>query len=393
MKSAFYLAIVDQVRNNLNLTAFPFIDHCDIVYKGFVFRLFVYTMSELFCLKMSKNEQGVLCTTETKESIIYEKRMTLIPRLNSFLHSIQQKYNSFSGVCRLVKRWLASQFLLDYFEEEAIDLMCAYFFVNPHAYEAPKSVITGFVRFLEFISNFDWKNQMMLINFNNEFQENDITEISINFKENRSKLPPVFIATPFDMNKKDSVWTTEKPSMQQLCRIVLLARQSLQSLKKSILEFESSETFKNIFRPNCKIFDVVINLKAQYCVKAFQKIDIVKGTFLPHYHDHNANVKVKELPVVDFDPVQIYLNDLRRVYGELAYFCSDPYGDTKVYVLWKPDALKAKELTTRNIKFRQIDPIKNMLELNVTAILDDFKVLGDELVENVIVKNESSIFK
>lgn len=85
---------------------------------------------------------------------------------------------------------------------------------------------------------------MMLINFNNEFQENDITEISINFKENRSKLPPVFIATPFDMNKKDSVWTTEKPSMQQLCRIVLLARQSLQSLKKSILEFESSETFK-----------------------------------------------------------------------------------------------------------------------------------------------------
>jgi len=138
LKSAFYLEIVDQVRSSLNLTAFAHVDHCDVLYKGYVFRVFLFTMSELFCLKMSKNEQGVLCTKETSESIAYEKRMTLVPRLNSFLHSVQQKYSSFSGVCRLVKRWLAAQFLIEYMEEEAVDLMCAYFFTNPHAYEAPK---------------------------------------------------------------------------------------------------------------------------------------------------------------------------------------------------------------------------------------------------------------
>jgi U3 small nucleolar RNA-associated protein 22 len=220
-----------------------------------------------------------------------------------------------------------------------------------------------------------------------------MTEVAVHFKENRSKLPPVFIVTPFDMNRTTSVWTTDKPNMQQLCRIVILARQSLQALKKSILNFESSESFKNIFRPNCEIFDVVINLKAPYCVKAFQKVDIAKGTFLPHYHNHTPSEKSKEFPVVDFDPVQIYLKELRSAYGELAYFCSDLYGDTKVYVLWRPDALKSKELSTQNMKFRLIDPMKNLLELNLTAIIDDFKILGDELVESVDVKNESLIFK
>ena len=86
LKAAFYLKIAESARDTLNVAAYACRDHCDIVYKGFVFRLIVFTVSELFCLKTSKNEQGILCTNETNESIYYEKQMTLIPRLNSFLH-------------------------------------------------------------------------------------------------------------------------------------------------------------------------------------------------------------------------------------------------------------------------------------------------------------------
>jgi len=217
--------------------------------------------------------------------------------------------------------------------------------------------------------------------------------VNAHFKENRTKLQPIFIVTPFDKDKKTSVWTKNKPNMQQLCRIVIIARQSLHSLKKSILNFESTESFKKIFRPNLEIFDLVIHLKSQYCVKAFQKVDIVKGTFLPHYHDHTPNEKNKEIPVFDFDPVQIYLKELRSAYGELAYFCSDLYGDTKIYVLWKPDELKSKDIATKKFKFRSIDTMKSMLEVNFTAIIDDFKTLGNELVESVEVKNQNSIFR
>lgn len=134
-------------------------------------------------------------------------------------------------------------------------------------------------------------------------------------------------------------------------------------------------------------------MKASYCVKAFQKVDIAKGTFLPHYRNYSASSKEKTFPVVDFNPVEIYLNELRSAYGELAHFCTDLYGDTKIYVLWKPDALRNKELKPTNLKYRLVDPVKNSLELNLAAVIEDFKIIGGELVESVIVKNESKIFK
>ena len=85
---------------------------------------------------------------------------------------------------------------------------------------------------------------MIISSLFDELLESQVEEINLHFKNSRNSLPPIFIVTPFDMNKETSTWTTEKPNMQQLCRIVLLARQSLQSLRKLILSFESSESFK-----------------------------------------------------------------------------------------------------------------------------------------------------
>lgn len=216
-------------------------------------------------------------------------------------------------------------------------------------------------------------------------------EIRDAFRQNRNKLPPVYIVTPFDINKTTSVWTEQKPSMQQLFRIVLLARQSLQQLKHNMISFESSDTFKDIFRPSYGIFDVVINLKVQYCVKAFQRVDIAKGTFLPKYRAYKSAEAETNFPVVDFDPVNIYLQELRAAYGELAYFYVDVYGDSKICVLWKPSIHSAA--TQKNFKYSLMDPSTGKMELNLTAILDDFKIMGSELVEGISLKSESSIFK
>jgi U3 small nucleolar RNA-associated protein 22 len=142
------------------------------------------------------------------------------------------------------------------------------------------------------------------------------------------------------------------------------------------------------------MFDVVISLKPSYCVKAHQQVDICEGTFLPHYRDFDAaDNKDRTFPVVDFDPVRQYVQELREAYNEIALFFYDVYGCTKIYVLWMPDALKPKEAKIANVKYRLIDTIKNNLELNVEAILDDFRLIGNELVESLVIKNESNIFK
>ena len=145
-----------------------------------------------------------------------------------------------------------------------------------------------------------------------------------------------------------------------------------------------------------QIFDAVINLKASYCVKAYQKIDICQGTFLPHLGKENGTKTNDEniYPIVDFDPVEIYVKHLTNAYGDLAYFFHDIYGDTKVYVLWKQASLiKSKEFLTQHLGFCSFEPTNSSLELNIEAIIDDFKIMGNELVESVSFKTESSIFK
>ena len=152
---------------------------------------------------------------------------------------------------------------------------------------------------------------------------------------------------------------------------------------------------KNLFRPSLDIFDLKINLKAAYCVKAYQKIDVCEGTFLPHYRDYVDGTTNKDntLPVVDFDPVRLYVEELRKTFGDMALFFYDVYGATQIYVLWKPDTLKTKELKIQNAKYRLIDEANKCLSLNIEAIIDDFKIIGHELVESIVIKNDSSLFK
>lgn len=141
------------------------------------------------------------------------------------------------------------------------------------------------------------------------------------------------------------------------------------------------------------MFNVTINLRPSYCVKAYQQVDICEGTFLPHYRDFEPGDKDKTFPIVDFDPVHSFVKELRQAYDQIALFFYDVYGCTKIYVLWKPEALRQKELKIVNAKYRLIDSMSNQLELNLEAILDDFKLIGNELVESVNIKNESNIFK
>ena len=107
-------------------------------------------------------------------------------------------------------------------------------------------------------------------------------------------------------------------------------------------------------------------------MNAYRSVDISPGTFLPHYHDYSVSDYDKTMPIADFDPVKCYVQQLRDKYKpEVAAFEYDNYGATKVFVL-----LKAKPA-------------------NLEAMLNDFKLLGHELVDSVTIsaKLESKLLK
>lgn len=142
-----------------------------------------------------------------------------------------------------------------------------------------------------------------------------------------------------------------------------------------------------MFKPEVSYFDIVIDLKPSYCVKAYQQVELAEGAFLPHYRDADVEQKDKAFPVVDFDPVRLYVNELREAYGDVALFFYDLYGCTQVYVLFKPDALKEKELKINNAKYSIINTNTNKFEFNMEALVDDLRLIGNELVDNVTIKN------
>ena len=87
LKTAFYLKLVKLVRENFGWLAFTSIAHCDIMFKGFVFRLSAYTMNELFCMRHTTNEHGVIVYKETAASMDYYKEIVCVPRVTTAIHA------------------------------------------------------------------------------------------------------------------------------------------------------------------------------------------------------------------------------------------------------------------------------------------------------------------
>lgn len=147
---------------------------------------------------------------------------------------------------------------------------------------------------------------------------------------------------------------------------------------------------KGIFKPNVSYYDLVIKLKPSYCSKAYQNVDLTEGVFLPHYRNLESNETSNSscFPVVDFDAARSYVNELRESYGDIALFFYDLYGCTQVYVLFKPDATKPKEAKIANAKHSMINSSSGKLELNLEAVIDDFKIIGSEFVQDVVILNQ-----
>jgi U3 small nucleolar RNA-associated protein 22 len=281
----------------------------------------------------------------------------LLPQLTSTLHAFHRKYGAFGTTCRLAKRWIASQLLLggssEYsptlcdpdtrFTEESVELLVASLFLQyaPHL-SPPNEAQTGFLRFLALVASTDWKSTALILNFNDKLTKDEVGGIESEFIKRRAQLPLLFIATPED--KLASVWTKHL-SKVTLYRTSILAKQALTTLTNELTTLEVSEDdmssrLRKFYRPDIKLFDAIIWIKNEMISKKTQAVDN------PHLKlQFKEYVKTRDelMPVVDFDPVKSYLQELRETFGHLCNFFNDQYGGNFIAIVWKPDSLKPQE--------------------------------------------------
>uniref|UniRef100_A0A8C3SKV5 Nucleolar protein 6 n=1 Tax=Chelydra serpentina TaxID=8475 RepID=A0A8C3SKV5_CHESE len=371
VKAAFHLCLAELLSQQHQLLCRPAATHADVYKDGYIFRLQVAYHREPHILKEVVTPEGMLKYRDTEES------------------QLQQQHPAFSGTSRLAKRWVRAQLLSDSLSDECVDLLAASLFLHPAPFTPPSSPQVGFLRFLHLLMAFDWKNSPLIVNLNADLKVADYTEIRNAFVAARPHLPVMFIATPRD--KRSSVWTKERPSAQILQRLLVLALESLRALEEQLADPLGSQDGKMVFRPPLDFYDILIHLNAKQIPRHLEGVDRPAKSFSRGMLKSDALVTTLIFPVVGYDPVQCYLQELREAFGDLALFFYDSHGGEVIGVLWKPSSFEPQPFKASNMKGRMMASLSReelVTVPNVEAILEDFEILGEGLVRSVEARTE-----
>ncbi|XP_070213271.1 nucleolar protein 6-like isoform X2 [Littorina saxatilis] len=320
--------------------------HVDVLKDGYVFRLKLGVSREVGVLRMVRSPEGMLKMEDTPESLAVEAEITMLPEMTTTLQGVQQNHPSFCATVRLAKRWLSAQLLLGHIPDLVVERSVVHLFQNPLPFTAPVSPLVGFLRFLKLVSGNDYKVESFL---------------------DKVTAPPL----PVIMN-----------------RLKAVAAQTL-----TVLQSQPDTQWKVIFRPPLNMYDVVIHLSTQWLSRGHQGVE-VKDVCVAKYPEPwrapaNA-VKEETLPVTDFDPAHILLQNLKSVYGDFALFFHDTYGGDVMSVLLKPGVTDPKAVELGHL-FGQKPTVvdsKPALTFDLDAMVEAVKVIGGDMVVKVDVQTK-----
>ncbi|XP_045696803.1 nucleolar protein 6 [Phyllostomus hastatus] len=386
VRAAFQLRLSELLTQQHGLQCRATATHTDVLKDGFVFRIRVAYQREPQILKEIRSPEGMISLRDTPASLRLEKDTKQLPLLTSALHGLQQQHPAFSGVARLAKRWVRAQLLGEEFTDESLDLVAAALFLHPEPFTPPSSPQVGFLRFLFLVSTFDWKNNPLIVNLNNELTAEEQVEIRSGFLAARTQLPVMVIVTPQD--RKSSIWTQDGPSPQILQQLVVLAAKALPILEKQLLDPRGPGDIRTVFRPPLDMYDVLIHLSPRHIPRHRQAVDSPAASFCRGLLSEPGPSSL--MPVLGFDPPQLYLAQLREAFRDLALFFYDQHGGEVIGVLWKPTSFQPHPFKASNTKGRMVVSQGGELAMvpNVEAILEDFAILGEGLVRAVEARTE-----
>ncbi|XP_075416145.1 nucleolar protein 6 [Tenrec ecaudatus] len=386
VRAAFQLRLAEILTQQHGLQCRATATHTDVLKDGFVFRVRVAYQREPQLLREMRSPEGMITLRDTPTSLRLERDTKQLPLLTSALHGVQQQHPAFSGVARLAKRWVRAQLLGEGFSDESLDLVAAALFLHPEPFSPPSSPQVGFLRFLYLVSTFDWKNSPLVVNLNNELSAEDQAEMRSGFLAARTRLPVMVIFTPQD--RKSSLWTQDGPSVQILQQLVVLAAEALPVLEKQLLDPWGPGDIRTVFRPPLDMYDVLIRLSPRHIPRHRQAVDLPAASFCRGLFAEPRPSPL--MPVLGYDPPQIYLAQLRAAFGDLALFFYDQHGGEVIGVLWKPPSFQPQPFKASGMKGRMAVSRGGELAMvpHVEAILEDFAVLGEGLVQAVEARSE-----
>ncbi|XP_064073088.1 nucleolar protein 6 [Vanessa tameamea] len=355
LKAAFHLQIAERLKKQYSLPTQAYDSHVDVLKNGLVFRLQIAHPKEITLLRRQV-EGGVVKFKESAESVELERETVALPRLRGALHGLQRRHPGFGATARLLRRWLASHLLAPHFAPELCALLAAAATQRAGGARAGAER-AALLRALRLLADTDWPRDVLLLDLGDGLAEEEMADIERRLRAQSPRPSMCVWAAGADAGAG--------PPGAVLRRARGLARAALQHVRAGgdVLE---------VFVPSLRGYDALVRLRARGWRRG--------GAGAAEAADGEGFI-----PVVEFDPVQKYLDELRSAYDDFAVFFYDEYGGDVIAVLWKPDIDEPREFQTLNANALMPVTIngETKYKVNIEAILEDFRILGEGLVIEV----------
>lgn len=231
---------------------------------------------------------------------LYVRRFIHAPRHHRAIAALCHHYSAYAGTVRLVKRWLASHWLLNaHITEEAIEIICAGFFIgdgrnvakevdgnNEQHASVPGSKERGFALVVEFLKEWKWEEGLFVPLYGEGSDAQSVTA-------GGSATSSVWrISTEVD--REGHVWTWIGPDVLVAHRVRSLAKATwdfLQGMENGNLDVLVSTP---LYTLTCCFIDAMTdNVRPSYRGLRFRDSAGSKlaSTVLPKCHRRNFNTR------------------------------------------------------------------------------------------------------
>ncbi|KAI9787741.1 MAG: hypothetical protein M1839_000273 [Geoglossum umbratile] len=376
------------------------ISFLDVVYKtGAAFRLRIYNEREQTLLERllkdktldpRKRDEAILAQSEYKRTFTHSRLHT------QALQFLCTRFAFLSPTIRLAKLWFTSHLLSQHISEELIELFVVRVFLQPYPWEAPSSVMTGFLRTLLWLSRWDWRLDPLVVDFSGEMKASEANAIRTRLEAWR-KIDPgwnrVVLFAASNLDPEGLAWTQFGPSKVVAARMTALARSACTVVMEAGLEIDPEA----LFVPSSTDYDFVIHLHSRFTVdkrgkKSSTKNDVFKNLQVQADTDTNVDLTC-------YNPVELFLEELRTLYANNIVFFYNAHSGTFIGGLWSPHTTSLRPWKV-NLSYSTTPTIvqnggdKNVcpaeeaqLVVNKAAILNEIGRLGGDMITRIESRN------
>ena len=357
----------------------------DIHYpSGAVFRLRIHHERELSLLERVLKDTSLAAASreETASALsTYKRDFIQGPIHTQAIRTLSTRFPLLSPSMRLLKKWRDSHMLSSHLSDELIELLTVRTFVHPYPWSVPGSVMTGFLRTLTFVSKWDWQNEPLIVDFNGGMASPEIEAISLRFEAWR-KIDPamnrvaIFAASNLDPN--GITWTELGPSKVVASRFTSLAKAACGMVKEQGMNLEAEA----LFAASVADYDFVIHLnpRSTRTTGGEKTHSVFKNLHVQSDQDKN---------LAELDLVQLFLGELKAMYGSNILFFSNEQGGPLIAGLWNPQTGPRPwkvNLPYSTKPLGRSGDEDSQININKAATLHDIARLGGDIVSRIELK-------